>query len=338
MEALVMRQYGEPEVLKLESFPKPTIQKPTETLVKVSAAGVNVGEAIVRSGRVKAVFGVKLPGILGFDFSGTVTEVGPNSTFKVGDEIYGHMPMPRGGTQAQFVVIDETKDFVAVKPSNLTHEEAGGVGVPALTAYAALITSGKIDKNNDKKNVLVIGASGAVGSWSVLIAKQIFNANVIGICSGKNAEYVKKLGAEKVIDYTTENIPEVLKSMDARLDVVVDTIGRDYYGKIKPFLAKGGIVSAVSLPVNVAQGDPLGFGSGIGMLGSVIYRSFFGSYKMVSQAGGPEFKILNNWFKEGKLSAKAINLQAMPLANGSKAHAALDSSRVVGKIVLIPPP
>ena len=216
MKAIVHRCYGSPDVIRLESVPKPTL-KSDELLVRVHAASVNPLDWHYLEGtpymvRLDGGFGTPENPRLGVDFSGTVEAVGESVTrFKPGDEVFGG----KFGALAEYVAVREAR-AVAVKPANMSHEQAAAVAIAAITALQGLRDKGHLRAG---QNVLVNGASGGVGTFAVQIAKSL-GANVTGVCSTKNIELVRSIGADRVIDYTREDFTQGKERYDLILDNV----------------------------------------------------------------------------------------------------------------------
>jgi NADPH:quinone reductase-like Zn-dependent oxidoreductase len=217
MKAIAYRCYGSPDVLRYEDLPKPTAAD-NEVLVRVHAASVNPLDWHYLEGtpymvRIDAGFGKPQNPRLGVDFAGTVEAVGSKVThFKPGDEVFGG----KFGAFAEYVAVGEDRAIV-LKPGNVTFEQAAAVPIAALTALQALRDKGKIRPG---QKVLINGASGGVGTFAVQIAKS-FGADVTGVCSTRNLELVRSIGADHVIDYTREDFTKG----DQHYDLIVDTVG-----------------------------------------------------------------------------------------------------------------
>lgn len=220
MKAIVYYNYGSPDVLQLEEIEKP-VPNDNQVLVKIQAVSVNpfdwhFMEGVPYIARLLA-FGPLKPTSprLGVDFSGTVEAVGQNPAaagqFKPGDEVFGG----KVGAWAEYVVIAEK--FLVKKPANITFEQAGSVQIAGLTALQGLRDKGKIQPG---QKVLINGASGGVGTFAVQIAKHL-GAHVTGVCSGRNVELVRSLGADQVIDYTKEDFTK----SGQNYDVILDNVG-----------------------------------------------------------------------------------------------------------------
>jgi NADPH:quinone reductase-like Zn-dependent oxidoreductase len=240
MKAIVYRCYGSPEVLKLEDIAQPS-PADKRMLVKVHAASVNPldwhymrGEPYV----MRAGVGIGVPDSIhmGADFAGTVVSVGKGVTrFKPGDEVFGD----RSGAFAEYVSVAEAGS-VAMKPTNVTFEQAAAVPIAAVTALQALRDKGKIQPG---QTVLINGASGGVGTFAVQIAKS-YGAKVTGVCSTRNLAMVRALGADRVIDYTQEDFTKESQRYDLILDIVGTHALSDYRRVLNPH---GSLIIAGSL-------------------------------------------------------------------------------------------
>jgi NADPH:quinone reductase-like Zn-dependent oxidoreductase len=217
MKGVVRRCYGSPEVVRYEDIAKPT-PKDDEVLVKVHAASVNPLDWHDLEGTpylVRTDTGLGKPENprLGVDFAGTVEAVGKNVTrFKPGDEVFGG----RTGAFADYVTVREAR-AVAPKPANMTFEQAAAVPIAGITALQALRDKGQIRAG---QKVLINGASGGVGTFAVQLAKS-YGTEVTGVCSTKNVDLVRSLGADHVIDYTKEDVTKGAQ----RYDLIIDTVG-----------------------------------------------------------------------------------------------------------------
>jgi NADPH:quinone reductase-like Zn-dependent oxidoreductase len=233
MKAIVYCDYGSPDVLRLEDIPKPT---PTDdqVLVKVRAASVNPLDWHYMEGTpyvMRLGVGLRKPKDtrLGVDYAGTIEAVGKNVTeFKPGDEVFGG----RTGAFAQYVCARPDR-AMALKPSNITFEQAASVGIAAVTALQGLRDQGHLQSG---QKVLINGASGGVGTFAVQIAKS-FGAEVTGVCSTRNLDLVRKLGADHVIDYTKEDFTQ----SGQLYDLVLDNVGTQPLSGFRQVLKPKGI-------------------------------------------------------------------------------------------------
>ncbi|MBT2255271.1 NAD(P)-dependent alcohol dehydrogenase [Priestia megaterium] len=239
MKAMVCTKYGKPDVLQLEEVEKP-IPKENEILIKIHATTVTSGDCRVRSFNsplllwlpMRIVLGLRKPrkSILGVELAGEVEEVGKNVTrFKKGDQLFAMTGMKFGG-YAEYICLPE-KGTIAVKPENVTHEEAASISFGGTTALH-FFRKGNIQAG---QKVLIYGASGAVGTAAVQLASY-YGAEVTGVCSAKNSELVKSLGADRVIDYQHENFTE----KEERYDLIFDAVGKIAKNQCKEALALNG--------------------------------------------------------------------------------------------------
>lgn len=230
MKAVIIHEYGGPEVLKLENVPRPE-PKENEVLVRVIAAGVNPADALLVSGKFAAESGTRLPLIPGYDIAGVVTKIGRKVTrLKVGDAVYAYVLW--GGGWAEYAVATEGE--AVAKPKSLSFASAAAVPLAALTAWQALIGAARLSAG---QTVLIHGGSGGVGTMAIQIAKAR-GAKVIATASTPNQDLLKELGADVTIDYTKVKFEDMVKEVDAVLDSVGnDTLARSY-GVVK----KGGCV------------------------------------------------------------------------------------------------
>ncbi len=232
MKAVVRRCYGPPEVLAVEEVEKP-VPKDDQVLVRVHAAAINPLEwHFVRGkpylARLDAGLGAPRNPRIGVDYAGTVEAVGKDVTkFKPGDEVFG----AKWGALAEYVTVNETGAIVP-KPANLTMVQAGSVNVAAITSLQALRDRGQVKPGT---KVLINGASGGVGTFAVQIAKAL-GAEVTGVCSSRNVELVRSLGADHVIDYTKEDFAE----SGQLYDVVMDNVGNRALGDVRRVLKPQG--------------------------------------------------------------------------------------------------
>lgn len=232
MRAVRCHDYGGPEVLVVEEAPRPS-PKPGEVLVRVHAAGVNPVDWKIRKGFMKAAAPLQFPYTPGFDLAGEVEAVGEGvSGFRKGQAVFG-----RGtGTYAEYAVAPANQ--LALKPAKLSFEQAGAVNIGAVTAWAGLFDSARLQPG---QQVLISGAAGGVGHFAVQLARWK-GARVIGTSSAGNAEYVKGLGAEKVLDYRTTPPG----SLGRTVDVVFDTVGGEAQAPLWNALKPDGIFVTIA--------------------------------------------------------------------------------------------
>ncbi|MGA3598876.1 NADP-dependent oxidoreductase [Lysinibacillus agricola] len=235
MNAAVIHHYGQKN-LELTKMEIPKISS-DDVLVEIHAASINPIDYKVRDGKVKMLLSYKMPLVLGNDFSGVIVKVGENvAEFQVGDEVYGRPRKSRIGTFAEYIAIH--KDDIAIKPKNLSFEEAAAIPLVGLTTYQAFYDIMQL-KPNDK--VLIQAGSGGVGTFAIQLAK-LMGAYVATTTSSKNEALVKRLGADKVINYKNENFEDILSDYD----YVYDTLGGEALQNSFKILKPGGKIVSLS--------------------------------------------------------------------------------------------
>jgi NADPH:quinone reductase-like Zn-dependent oxidoreductase len=208
MRAFIVKRYGKKEKLYLTKLSDPNV-KENDVLVQIHSAGVNLLDSLIRNGDFKLFLPYKPPFINGHDLAGVVTKVGSKvSKFKIGDEVYSRVGDHRIGTFAEYISVNEVD--LALKPKNLTMEEAGSIPLVGLTAWQALVEIGNVKKG---QKVFIQAGSGGVGTFAIQLAKHL-GAYVATTTSGPNIDWVKKLGADLIIDYKTEDFETKLRDYD----------------------------------------------------------------------------------------------------------------------------
>ncbi|MDN6385931.1 MAG: NADP-dependent oxidoreductase [Alkalibacterium sp.] len=235
MKAIVIEQYGEANELVEKELPIPEI-KSNQVLIEMHATSINPIDWKIRTGYFSENMPFEFPLILGWDAAGVVSKVGSDVTkFKEGDEVFAR-PAMANGTYAEYVAVDES--LVALKPENVSYNDAASVPLAGLTAWQSLLDFGKI-KSGDK--VLIHAGAGGVGSLGIQIAKH-FGAYVYSTASGKNEDYLKQLGVDEFINYKTTDFTDVVKDAD----LVVDTMGGDILEKSLDVVKDGGKLVSIS--------------------------------------------------------------------------------------------
>lgn len=310
MKAILYRRYGSPEVLEYTDVPEPRIHD-NQILVKIHAASVNPVDWKFRSGKPRIPF-LKLPRIPGMDIAGEVVRVGKAvSRFKTGDAVYGTLSAFSGGGCAEYAAVPERN--AAIKPRNLTFEEAAAVPVAAMTALQAMRDHGRI-KRGDR--VLINGASGGVGSFAVQIAKS-FGAEVTAVTSRKNMDFVKGLGADRVIDYTTEDFTK----SDSSFDIILDPVANRSFTECKPRLSPKGVYIS-TLP-------------SLDTILRIVIGSIVGGKRarLVNlRARASDLELLTEWIEAGKIHPMID--RTFPLSKTAEAHALSETGHARGKIMI----
>lgn len=304
MKAVAINKYGNNDVVEIKNLlqPKPG---PSDVLIRVRAASVNPVDWKIRDGMMRAMLGESFPLVLGRECSGEVVETGSSvKRFKKGDHVIAVTDIHRLGSFAEYAVAPE--HTVYLKPTNISFEEASSIPIAGLTALRALRDAGRI---NEGKKVLVIGAAGGVGHFGVQIAK-VFGAKITAVCRGTNADFVKSLGADEVIDYTKEDFTR----RNELYDIIFDAVAKRTFEECKSVLAPKGIyVSTYPISGEAEAGDR----------------------KAKSVPGGPTASDMD-WMKS-QIEAGKIRVaidKIYPLDNAKDALAYSEAEQARGKIVL----
>ncbi len=329
MKAVVYTEYGPPEVLQLQEVEKPS-PKNDEVLIRIYATAVTSGDYTLRSldasTRIMGLlfgfnFGLIRPKnpMLGYDLAGEVEAVGIDvKRFKVGDQVFGSAGARRGAYAEYICLPEESEDeeggLLALKPANMTYEEAAAVPHGALSALVFLRDKGNIQSGQE---VLIYGASGGVGTYAVQLAKY-FGAEVTGVCSTTNLELVKSLGADKVIDYTKEDFTKDGKTYD----VIYETVGKSSFSRNLSSLKEDGIYLAGS--------------AGLLQTFQIAWTSMRGSKKIVVGPGfgsKEDLIFLKELIEAGKI--KPVIDRRYPLEQIVEAHRYADTGHKKGNVVII---
>jgi NADPH:quinone reductase-like Zn-dependent oxidoreductase len=327
MKAIVYEKYGPPEVLQLKEVEKPS-PKEDEVLIKVYATAVTSGDYRMRSldasTRIMGLlfgfnFGLMRPNntMLGYDLAGEIEAVGVDvKLFKEGDQVFGSAGSKRGA-YAEYVCVpeeaEEEEGLLAIKPANMTYEEAAAVPHGALSALVFLRDKGNIQSG---QKILIYGASGGVGTYAVQLAKY-FGAEVTGVCSTTNLEMVKSLGADKVIDYTKEDFTQSGQTYD----VIYETVGKSSFSRNLSSLKEDGIYLAGS--AGLLQSVQMAWTSMIGSK-KIIFGPGFGSKE--------DLIFLKELIEAGKI--KPVIDRRYPLEQIAEAHRYADTGHKKGNVVI----
>jgi NADPH:quinone reductase-like Zn-dependent oxidoreductase len=321
MKAIVYRCYGSPDVLRLESIGKPT-PKADEVLVRVDAASVNPLDWHVLRGkpyivRMEAGFGRPQDPRLGVDFAGTVEAVGASVTrFKPGDEVFGG----HDGAFAEYLTVREERAVVP-KPANATFEQAAALPIAAITALQALRDKGRLQSG---QKVLINGASGGVGTFAVQIAKS-YGAEVTGVCSARNVDMVRSLGADHVIDYTREDFTR----SGQHYDLIVDTVGSHSLLAYRRALTPHGVLVVVGAANSGNWIGPLAIWFNAWMVSHFVSQEFV---PLLAQMNKDDLAVLAGLVQSGKLTA--VIDRRYPLSQVPDAIRYVEQGHARGKVVI----
>jgi NADPH:quinone reductase-like Zn-dependent oxidoreductase len=329
MKAIVCAEFGTPDVLHPKEVGKPT-PKDNEVLIRVHAASVNFGDLMARNFKAvsprkfnmpfifwlpsKIAFGLRKPNItiLGSELAGEIEAVGKDvKRFKKGDQVFGY-PGLGFGAYAEYACLPET-GAIALKPVNLSYEEA--VTLP----YGAIMATSLLGKANVQRGqkVLINGASGGIGSMAIQLAKY-YGAEVTGVCGTPRLEFVKSLGADKVIDYTQEDFTHNGETYD----LIFDILGRSSFSRVRRSLKPDGIYLLSSFKMKA--------------LLDMLWTSLTGSNQRVICAFANEtsesLTFIKKLVEEGKV--KAIVDRSFPLEQAAEAHRYVEQGRRQGTVVI----
>lgn len=311
MEAIILSEAGGTDKLIYTKLPLPVLSD-IEVLVQVKAISINPADLKTRSG--KGLYGrlrEEGPIVLGWDMSGVVVQVGENVTrFKSGDEVFGMVNFPgHGRAYAKYVAAPET--HLALKPGNITHNEAAASTLAALTAWQAFITSAKV-KPGDR--VLIHAAAGGVGHFAIQIAKHL-GAYVIGTSSANNRDFVLSLGADEHIDYKAQPFESVISD----IDLVLDSIGGEYITRSLEVVKQGGTI--ISIPTGLSES-----------VTEQAKAKGVNAYFILVQSDGNDMETIARLLEKGILKphvSATYSFEEMV-----KAHQQIESGRTVGKIIV----
>lgn len=315
MKAIICTKYGTPDVLKMEDVKKP-IPTDNQILIKIHATSVTAGDVRIRQADpfiIRLIFGLKKPrkSILGIMIAGEIEAIGKSVTkFNVGDQIYGSLGMGFGA-HAEYATVKEDA-VLALKPSNLTYEQAAAIPFGATSSMHFL----RLANIKENQNVLIYGASGSLGTTAIQLAK-IKGATVTAVCSAKNFDLVKSLGADFVIDYTKEDFTET----ELKYDVIFETVGKSSFSKNLSALNKNGyLLMASANLLTMLRG---------------LFASLFSSKTVKSGVANETLDDLNyfNTLIEKNLFKPVID-QTYPFDQFKAAHAHVDTGHKKGDVIL----
>lgn len=330
MKAFILERYGKKRALRLADMPEPELRD-DEALVEVHAAGVNQLDARIRDGAFKLILPYRLPLILGHDVAGVVVKVGSRvRQFKPGDEVYARADDFRIGTFAEFVPVKEAS--LAFKPKGLTMEEAASIPLVGLTAWQALVEQAELKKG---QKVFIQAGSGGVGTVAIQLAKHL-GATVATTTSTANVALVKRLGADVVIDYKTQDFEKVLRDYD----VVLHSQDGKTLAKSLRVLQRGGQLISISGPPSPEFGKAIaapGFVQLVlRLLSAGVRRTArrlgVGYTFLFMKANGAQLREITRLIEAGAI--RPVIDKVFPFESTPEAMAYVDSGRAKGKVVV----
>ena len=329
MKAIAYHEYGSPDVLKCEEIEKP-VPKDDEVLIKVRAASVNPLDWRLMKGDprfLRLFFGLRKPrlGRPGVDVAGEVEAVGRNVTqFKPGDEVFGGCR----GAFAEYACTGESK--LVMKPDNVTFEQAASINVAGLTALQGLRDKGKIHAGS---KVLINGAAGGVGTFAVQIAKW-FDAHVTGVCSTRNVDMVRSIGADEVIDYTQQDFTTSDLTSNQRYDVILDCVGNHSFSACRRVLNPDGRFIGVGAPHDLSMMELLA-----PMIKDLLLSVFISqkAVMFIAKSSQDDLTLLGELIATGKL--KPIIERRYTLSEVPDAVRHVEEGHARGKVIIdfVPP-
>ncbi len=330
MKAFIIDRYGKADVLHAGEMPEPVLRD-DDVLVQIHAAGVNPLDVKIRDGEFKLLLPYKLPLILGNDLAGVVVRVGPRvRRFNVGDEVYARPDDDRIGTFAEFIAIKE--ESLALKPKTLTMEEAAAMPLVTLTAWQALVEKGRLKKG---QKVLIHAGTGGVGTAAIQLAKHL-GAKVATTASAANADMLKKLGADIVIDYKKDDFSLLLRDYDLVLDSQGGLTQKKSLGVLKP----GGKVIGIAGPPDPDFAKERGVNALVGLVMRMLSYGIRSKAKaagviysfLYMRASGEQLRQIAELIDAGAI--RPVVDRVFPFDQTKEALAYVETGRSKGKVVI----
>lgn len=330
MKAFIIDRYSKKDPMRLGETPEPELQD-DDVLIEVHAAGLNVLDSKLKSGEFKLILPYRMPLVLGHDVAGVVIRVGLGvRKFKVGDEVYSRPPDRRIGTFAEFIAVNE--NAVALKPNNITMEQAASIPLVALTAWQVLVEKAKLKKG---QKVFIQAGSGGVGTVAIQLAKHL-GATVATTTSAANIALVKSLGADTVIDYKTQDFENALRDYD----VVLNSQDGKTLEKSLRVLKRGGKLISISGPPDPEFGKEIGAPGFmkliVRLLSSGVRRKARGRGVVYSfllmKANGSQLREITRLIEAGAI--RPVIDKVFPFESTNEALAYVEAGRAKGKVVV----
>lgn len=330
MKAFVLDRYGKKNRLRISERPNPDMHE-NEVLIQVHAAGVNLLDSKIKNGEFKLVLPYRLPLVLGHDVAGVVVDVGSQVRhFKPGDEVYARLDDFRIGAFAEFVAVKE--DSLAIKPKQLTMQEAASIPLVGLTAWQALIEKSNLTKG---QKVFIQAGSGGVGTFAIQLAKQI-GATVATTTSEANVNWVKDLGADVVIDYKRDDFEKILHDYD----VVLNSQNAATLAKSLRVLRPGGKLISISGPPDPDFGKEIGATWYVKLIMRLLSAGIRRKARrrgvdysfLFMKAHGPQLRQITALIDTGAI--RPVVDKVFPFESTNEAMAYVESGRAKGKVVV----
>ncbi len=331
MKTYIVKRYGKKEKLHLAAAPEPTVNE-NEVLVQINASAINQLDTLIKNGDFKLFLPYKTPFVNGHDMAGVVTKVGLKVTkFKIGDEVYSRPSDFKIGTFAEYIAVNEND--LALKPKNLSMEEAASIPLVGLTSWQALIEIAKLKKG---QKVFIQAGSGGVGTFAIQLAKHL-GAFVATTTSTTNIELVKSLGADLVIDYKKEDFATILKDYDVVLHSNKEAKVLESSLKI---LKQGGTLISLTGPPTPEFAKKMGLGWHLQMLTSLLSRSARKKAKKLNvnfkflfmRAEDKQLSEITSLIEAGKIHP--IIDKIFPFEQVNEAMSYVETGRTKGKVVV----
>lgn len=330
MKAFVVDKYKKKGALRQANVPEPELED-FDVLIRIQATAINLLDSKLRNGEFKLVLPYRPPFVLGHDVAGTVVKTGPSvKQFKVGDEVYARPRDHRIGTFAEFIAIDQSD--VALKPNNLSMTEAASIPLVGLTAWQALVEVGNVKPG---QKVFIQAGSGGVGTFAIQLAKHL-GATVATTTSAKNAELVKSLGADVVIDYKTQDFEKVLSGYD----LVLNSQDPKTLDKSLRVLKPGGQLISISGPPDPAFARELGLNLFLKLVLRMLSRGVrkkakglgIGYSFLFMRADGHQLGEITSLIESGVI--RPIIDKVFPFEKTGDALEYVETGRAKGKVVI----
>lgn len=330
MKAFVVEKYKKKGALLLVNVPEPKLQD-NDVLIRIHATGVNLLDSKVRDGEFKLLLPYRPPFVLGHDAAGIVVKTGPKvKQFKVGDAVYSRPRDHRVGTFAEFIAVNETD--IALKPKNLNMTEAASIPLVALTAWQALVEVGKVKPG---QKVFIQAGSGGVGTIAIQLAKHL-GATVATTTSAKNAELVRSLGADVVVDYNAQDFEKVLSGYD----LVLNSQDPKTLEKSLRLLKAGGQLISISGPPDPVFAEAFGLNPFLKLVMRLLSRGVRKKAKALGvrysflfmRAQGQQLSEITSLIESGVI--RPVVDKVFPFEKTRDALAFVETGRAKGKVVI----